>query len=290
MSIPSMPLFCGDYLADTKHLTLEQHGAYMLLLMITWRNNGRALPDDDDLLARYLAVTKDRWLKKIRPALEPLFDLTGGTWRSGRLEHEWRYVQEKIAAKRATGALGGRPRKNGPQNAPDSPSTTREESLQTPDANHLKDNETPKPNGYSSVSDFKTTHPPSSSAYAEKGEEDDAGAPEGVLQEVVQRVAGMAGISGEEALERNAPIAAGWLEAGADPDADIYPAVAAAMNRTPQSRIRGFAYFTDEIKTQREIRLTPKEPKSNVRHIHHGPGKKQSGGSYISRCALGLPV
>jgi hypothetical protein len=124
----------------------------------------------------------------------------------------------------------------------------------------------------------------------EGDEEDDAGAPEGVLQQVTERVAGMAGISGKEALERNAPIAAGWLKDGADPDADIYPAVANAMNRTSQTRIRGFAYFTDEIKTQQRARLMPKQEISNVRHIHHGVSKKQSGGSYISRCALGLPV
>ena len=149
---PSLPLFCGDYLKDTPDLSLEEHGAYLMLLMYTWSNGCRPLPDDDDRIARRLRITKERWVKRLRPILAPLFDLSDGNWRSPRLEKEWAYVQEKIRAKRANGSLGGRPPKNDPGNGPEnSPVSEAKVQCNTPESHDdkpLKYNDTPKANGF----------------------------------------------------------------------------------------------------------------------------------------------
>lgn len=97
---PAMPLWCDAYLADTMHLSLEEHGAYLKLLMITWRNNGKPLPDDDQRMARMLGVTSARWRDRLRPVLTPFFDLSDGTWRQKRLEKEWAFVAKNSKVQR----------------------------------------------------------------------------------------------------------------------------------------------------------------------------------------------
>ncbi|UEM08088.1 DUF1376 domain-containing protein (plasmid) [Skermanella rosea] len=57
----ALPLFTDAYLADTRHLTTLQHGAYLLMIMTAWRSPDCALPDNDAFLARITGLDKRTW-------------------------------------------------------------------------------------------------------------------------------------------------------------------------------------------------------------------------------------
>src|SRR3569832_2255286 len=81
-----MPLYVADYLADTTDLSTEEHGAYFLLLLTSWRSEG-VLPNDPRRLARIAKVPNERW-PDIREAIGRFFDVDGATISKGRLVEE----------------------------------------------------------------------------------------------------------------------------------------------------------------------------------------------------------
>jgi uncharacterized protein YdaU (DUF1376 family) len=105
---PVMPVWTDALVGDTTHLSAEQFGAYFLILIATWRNNGTALADDDERMAHISRVTLARWRKKIRPVLAEFFTIDGTGWHQQRLEAEWQRVSNLISKRRAIGASGGR--------------------------------------------------------------------------------------------------------------------------------------------------------------------------------------
>jgi uncharacterized protein YdaU (DUF1376 family) len=80
-----MPLYIGDYLADTSRLTTEQHGAYLLLLMDYWKSG--KLPDNDQVLAQICKLTPDAW-SNAKAMLMPYFSIEQGFWVHKRVEQE----------------------------------------------------------------------------------------------------------------------------------------------------------------------------------------------------------
>ena len=97
-----MPLYPGDYLRDTRHLTTLQHGAYLLLIMEYWVK-GR-LPGTDAERRRITALSSKQW-RSNRSALAALFS---PDWRHERIERELEKAKELRLKRAVYGAKGGR--------------------------------------------------------------------------------------------------------------------------------------------------------------------------------------
>jgi uncharacterized protein YdaU (DUF1376 family) len=97
---PAIPLFGDAYLADTHHLTLEEHGAYLKLLMIAWRMEGCALPDDDARIGQMLGLSRGKWAK-LKPVVMAFWTLGETGWTQARLTKERAFVDKKRATNRA---------------------------------------------------------------------------------------------------------------------------------------------------------------------------------------------
>ena len=89
MSRAWMPFYVGDYLADTKHLSTVEHGAYLLLIMHYWQRG--SLPTDDDRLARIAGLDDMQW-QCVRIAIAPFFTKS---WKHIRIEKELQKAAEK---------------------------------------------------------------------------------------------------------------------------------------------------------------------------------------------------
>jgi uncharacterized protein YdaU (DUF1376 family) len=90
-----MPVYIGDYLADTMHLSTEQHGAYLLLIFHLWRRG--TLPDEDGALKKITGLSAGAWANS-RPVLAEFFKIQDGQWRHGRVERERLRVEAKQEA------------------------------------------------------------------------------------------------------------------------------------------------------------------------------------------------
>lgn len=139
-AIPYMPLWCADYLADTAHLTTEEHGAYMLLIMTYWQR-GKALPGDPARLANIARLSNERWASVERTLSEffTVVQADGGTeWQHDRIETELARSRDKIEKARAAGKAGGRTRKTAKTDDPETP------AKQTPNGRLADAQQTPK--------------------------------------------------------------------------------------------------------------------------------------------------
>lgn len=81
-----LPLYVGDYHRDTAHLSTEEHGAYLLILMAMWSAGGR-LPNDDSQLARIAGFSAFRF-RKFKNLLMGFCEIRDGFLTNKRITSE----------------------------------------------------------------------------------------------------------------------------------------------------------------------------------------------------------
>ncbi|EEZ6588894.1 TPA: DUF1376 domain-containing protein [Escherichia coli] len=98
-ALPYMQLYIADYLADTMHLSAEEHGAYLLLMFNYWQT-GKPIPKNR--LAKIARLTNERWAH-VEPSLQEFFCDNGEEWVHLRIEEDLASVREKLTKKSAAG-------------------------------------------------------------------------------------------------------------------------------------------------------------------------------------------
>lgn len=91
-ALPYIQLYVADYIADTMHLSTEEHGAYLLIIMNYWQTGK---PLQCERIPNVVRMTKERFAE-IEKTLSEFFTVTeNGLWVHQRIEMDLAHVREK---------------------------------------------------------------------------------------------------------------------------------------------------------------------------------------------------
>jgi len=100
--LPILPLKTDALIADTSHMSAEEFGVYVRLLIAMWRHGAR-LPDTPLELARIGGISLRRWNQISERVLRPM-TAGNGILQQKRLTSVWLEVQN-MRQKKATASL-----------------------------------------------------------------------------------------------------------------------------------------------------------------------------------------
>ena len=103
-----MPIYIGDYLTATSHLSTTGHGAYLLLIFHYWTTK-KELPQDDKRLARIARLSLDEWME-IKPEILDFFIPTATGWEHKRIESEMDKARKFSRNRKESGRKGAEKR------------------------------------------------------------------------------------------------------------------------------------------------------------------------------------
>jgi uncharacterized protein YdaU (DUF1376 family) len=128
-----MQLYVADYLADTAHLTTEEHGAYLLLLFNYWQTGK---PLRAERLAAVTRLPNERW-QDVEKTLSDFFYLQDGLWINERVERDLEAVKSKSIKASDAGKASARAKASRKQGLADGCSTDVETNVQR-NVNHTE--------------------------------------------------------------------------------------------------------------------------------------------------------
>jgi uncharacterized protein YdaU (DUF1376 family) len=105
-SVPMQQWYPDSHVADTGSLNLEQQGAYRLLMDHMWIKGG-CLPDDDQIIARYLRIDVRKW-RRLKGELAGFLLIQEGIITQKRLQRDYQDAKSKSKTNAENGAKGGR--------------------------------------------------------------------------------------------------------------------------------------------------------------------------------------
>ncbi len=97
----------GDYLKDTAHLSLLEHGCYTRLLDVYYSTES---PLEDDQVLRLVGARTKEEKTAIKNILLEFFQKVGTEWIQKRCDEEIEIYQRKAGISRENGLKGGRPK------------------------------------------------------------------------------------------------------------------------------------------------------------------------------------
>jgi uncharacterized protein YdaU (DUF1376 family) len=105
---PYMPFYTADYMNDTAHLSMEEHGAYLLLIIHYWHTE-KPIPADEKSLSQICRTTL-KGVRRIKLRVSLLFSQEGNTWVHKRIEKELAEYRHKLYVAREKGKNGANKR------------------------------------------------------------------------------------------------------------------------------------------------------------------------------------
>ncbi len=97
---PALPLFTDSLVADTDHLTDEEFGAYLRMLIVSWRSSSCDMPNDLAWIKRRFVGAREH-PEVYEQLVEEFFTKRGSRLQQKRLMKEREYVENKRAKQSA---------------------------------------------------------------------------------------------------------------------------------------------------------------------------------------------